>query len=335
VNDDRTAEGRRSARNLGRVLVTGAAGFIGSHLVDRLLSVGCEVVGVDCFTSYYARELKEANLERAKGCADGRFCFVEGDLLGLDLRRVLGGVDAIAHLAAEPGVRGSFGERFPVYAERNVLATRRLLEAAAGAGVGHFVYASSSSIYGSDGGRPIREDDPLRPVSPYGLTKLAAEALVGLYAEKGLPATILRYFTVYGPRQRPEMALSSFTARAARGEPVEVYGNGDQIREMTYVSDAVAATVAALDKPPQDRISRYNVGGGERATVRDLVGLVEDALGKKVVVRYGASAPGDVRSTWADLGRAARELGYEPQVGVEAGVRAQVAWAARRRAIVT
>ena len=320
---------------MGRVLVTGAAGFIGSHLVDRLLSAGREVVGVDCFTGYYARGLKEANLERAKGHADGRFRFVEGDLLGLDLCWVLHGIDSIAHLAGEPGVRGSFGERFPVYVERNVLATRRLLEAAAEVGVRHFVYASSSSVYGSDRGCPLREDDPLRPASPYGLTKLAAEALVGLYAEKGLPGTVLRYFTVYGSRQRPEMALSSFIARAARGEPVRVYGNGDQIREMTHVSDAVAATIAALDKMPEDGIARYNVGGGERATVRELVRLVEDALGEKVAVRYEPSAAGDVWSTSADLGRVARELGYQPKVGIEAGVRAQVAWASRRRAIVT
>lgn len=316
---------------MGRVLVTGAAGFIGSHLVDRLLLAGREVVGVDCFTGNYAAEIKAANLRRARVYAGERFYFVEGDLLDLDLREVLEGVEAVAHLAGEPGVRESFGERFGLYVERNVVATERLVEAAANMDVKHFVYASSSSVYGDRGGRPAREDDSPHPASPYGLTKLAAERLVGA---GGLPATVLRYFTVYGPRQRPEMALASFIARAVRGEPVDVYGDGEQVRELTHVSDAVAATVSALDEVPRGGVATYNVGGGGRASVLELAGLVGDALGREVEVRHGPALPGEVRSTWADSSRAARGLGYAPRVGIEDGVRAQVAWAARRRAVV-
>jgi len=314
-----------------RVLVTGAAGFIGSHLVDRLLTLGCDVVGVDAFTGYYARELKEANLRRAFLHRGGRFRLVEGDLARMDLAALLRGVDAVAHLAAEPGVRASFGG-YSLYHERNVVATERLLEATVQAGVGRFVFASSSSVYGGDRGRPVGEGDGLRPASPYARTKLEAERLVEGHAGRGLSATALRYFTVYGPRQRPEMALAAFVDRALLREPVEVYGDGGQVREMTYVSDAVAATVAALGRGPEGGFAVYNVGGGGRASVRYLVGLVGEALGVEVEARYGPEAPGDVRSTWADLSAARRGLGYEPRVGIETGVRAQVAWALSRSA---
>lgn len=321
-----------------RVLVTGAAGFIGSHLVERLLREGREVVGVDCFADHYARGLKEANLRRARerygegstSRSGGRLRFVEGDLLKMDLGGLLRGVAAVAHLAGEGGVRESFGERRPLYVERNALATRALLEAALRAGgVASFVFASSSSVYGGTvGGRPAREDDAVRPLSPYGATKLAAEEYVRAYAAEAGAATILRYFTVYGPRQRPGMALASFIEKAARGAPVEVHGDGTQTREMTYVSDAVAATAAALDRrgPRGGVAATYNVGGGGRATVLDLVGLVQSALGRAIEVRYGPRAPGEVGCTRADLSRAARELGYEPKVPIEAGVRAQAAY---------
>ncbi len=320
---------------LNRILVTGAAGFIGSHLVDRLLELGHEVTGLDCFTDYYSRDLKQRNLDRA--LSHGRFRFFEGDLLRSNLDKIIGGVDKVAHLAGEPGVRASWGERFSVYVERNVRTTQRLLEAASLVRPEHVVLASSSSVYGPDNGGPVAEDDPRRSASPYGLSKLAAEELVRLYArEHAVPATILRYFTVYGPRQRPEMALSRFISLAARGEPVEVFGDGTQIREMTYVSDVVNATVAALEAKPEGATRVYNVGGGTRTTVVELVELVGEAMGERVEIRYAPHVPGDVRSTWADLERAVRELGYRPRVSLEEGVEAQIRWTlaegARRRA---
>lgn len=307
---------------MSRILVTGAAGFIGSHLVDRLLTEGHEVVGVDSFTGYYSRERKERNLAQAKG--EGGFLLIEGDLLSLDLEGLLHGVDAVVHLAGEPGVRRSWGVNFRKYVERNVMTTQRLLESVYQVGDVRFVYASSSSVYGGDGGGPVGEDHPRRPASPYGMSKLAAEELVGLYRrERGVPTTALRYFTVYGPRQRPEMALSRFIFAASRGRPVEIYGDGDQARDMTYVSDAVDATVAALEAPP----GVYNVGGGVRTTVNEMLGTVQRVTGVELDVRYGPAAPGDVRSTWADSRRAVRDLGYSPQFGLEGGIAAQVAWA--------
>ena len=312
---------------LGRILVTGAAGFIGSHLTDRLLKLGHEVVGVDCFTDNYSRERKLQNLAWANSL--GEFRLVRGDLLDLDLRGLLEGVDGIAHLAGEPGVRASWGPNFALYLERNVRTTELLLRAVWQEGVGPFVYASSSSVYGSDGGGPVTEDSPKRPASPYGLSKLAAEELAGLYArEREVPVTILRYFTVYGPRQRPEMALARIISAAAEGRSVEIFGDGEQVREMTYVSDVVDATVAALEQKTPDRTRRvYNVGGGTRTTVNGMLAGIRRAMGSPVEAVYGPPAEGDVRSTWADSGRAARELGYRPRVGLEEGIGTQVDWA--------
>jgi UDP-glucuronate 4-epimerase len=312
------------------VLVTGGAGFIGSHLVDRLLAEGREVVGIDAFTGYYSRRRKERNLESAS--RKGGFRLVEGDLLDLDLDGLVRGVDGIVHLAGEPGVRRSWGGALRRYLERNVLSTERLLEAAWRNGVPRFVYASSSSVYGSDPGHPVDEDYPRRPTSPYGLSKLAAEELIQLYRrERGVPGTILRYFTVYGPRQRPEMAVSRFIFSALRGRPVDVYGDGEQIRDMTYVADAVDATVAALDAPP----GVYNVGGGTRATINALLDAVSRVTGSPVEPRYGPASEGDMRSTWADSRRAARSLDYLPRTGLDEGISAQVAWARESQVTAT
>jgi UDP-glucuronate 4-epimerase len=304
------------------ILVTGAAGFIGSHLVDRLLSGGREVVGVDAFTGSYSRRRKERNLTSA--AFESGFRLVEGDLLELDIDDLLRGVESIVHLAGEPGVRRSWGENFSRYLERNVLSTQRLLEAAWRNATPRFVYASSSSVYGPDLGHPVGEDHGRRPASPYGFSKLAAEDLIGLYVrERGVRTTILRYFTVYGPRQRPEMALSRFISAAFRERPVEVFGDGEQKRDMTHVSDAVEATVAALDAPS----GIYNVGGGTRTTVNEMIDAVRGVTGLPVEARYGSKAEGDVRSTWADSRRAERMLGYQPRVGLEEGIAAQATWA--------
>ncbi len=304
------------------ILVTGAAGFIGSHLVDRLLADGREVIGVDAFTGYYSRKRKERNL--ALAVREDGFRLVEGDLLWLDLDELLRGVGAIVHLAGEPGVRRSWGSNFSKYLERNVLSTQRLLEATWRNATPKFVYASSSSVYGPDPGHPVGENHDRRPASPYGFSKLAAEELIGLYTrERSVPATILRYFSVYGPRQRPEMALSRFISAAFRGRPVEIFGDGEQVRDMTYVSDAVEATVAALDAPS----GVYNVGGGTRATVNELIGVVGRVTGAPVEATYGPVAEGDVRSTWADSRRATQVLGYRPRVGLQEGIAAQAEWA--------
>jgi UDP-glucuronate 4-epimerase len=304
------------------ILVTGAAGFIGSHLVDRLLADGSEVVGVDAFTGYYSRRRKERNLASAVD-KDG-FRLVEADLLELELDELLRGIRSVVHLAGEPGVRRSWGGNFSRYLERNVLSTERLLEAVWRNATSRFVYGSSSSVYGPDPGYPVGEDHGRRPASPYGLSKLAAEDLIGLYArERGISATILRYFTVYGPRQRPEMALSRFVSAAFRRRPVEVFGDGEQRRDMTYVTDAVDATVAALDAPP----GIYNVGGGMRVSVNEMIEAVGRVTGAPVEARYGPAAEGDVRSTWSDSRRAASVLGYRPRVGLEEGIAAQAEWA--------
>ena len=309
---------------MSRVVVTGAAGFVGSHLVDRLLAGGYEVVGVDAFTGYYSRRSKERNLEAA--VREDGFRLVEGDLLDLNLDELLDGASAVVHLAGEPGVRRSWGGNLSRYMARNVLTTERLLESASRNGKPKLVYASSSSVYGTDPGHPVNEGHATRPASPYALSKLAAEELTGLYVrERGLPVTVLRYFTVYGPRQRPEMALSRFIFAALRGRPVDVFGDGEQRRDMTFVSDAVDATVAALEAPE----GVYNVGGGTRATVDEMIGAVRKVTGASLEARYGPEADGDVRSTWADSGRATRLLGYRPRVGLEDGVAAQARWAAR------
>jgi UDP-glucuronate 4-epimerase len=307
---------------MSSVLVTGAAGFIGSHLVDRLVADGCEVVGVDAFTGYYSRRRKGRNLVSA--IHEDGFRLVEADLLELDLDELLRGVRSVVHLAGEPGVRRSWGSNFSRYLERNVLSTQRLLEAVWRNATPRFVYASSSSVYGPDPGHPVGEDHGRRPASPYGFSKLAAEDLIQFYVrERDLGATVLRYFSVYGPRQRPEMALSRFISAAFRGRPVEVFGDGEQKRDMTYISDAVDATVAALDAPP----GVYNVGGGARATVNEMIDAVGRVTCAPVEARHGPAAEGDVRSTWADSGRAVRVLGYRPRVGLDEGIAAQAKWA--------
>ena len=308
------------------VLVTGAAGFIGSHLVERLLAEGHDVVGLDCLTDYYATSRKRANLAPLQ--ANPRFRFEHVDLAVADLRPLVAGAEQVFHLAGQPGVRASWGEAFGGYVRNNITATQRLLEALAGSRA-RLVFASSSSIYGDAERHPTPEDAVPQPISPYGVTKLCSEQLVMAYRRSaGLDARCVRYFTVYGPRQRPDMAFSKFIAAALRGDAIEVYGDGSQVRDFTFVADAVEATVrAAAVEDPGEAI--FNVGGGSQVTVRHVLEVLGEILGSPLSVRTGPPQPGDVRATGADLRRAARLLGWQPTVALADGLRAQVD-AARR-----
>lgn len=303
------------------VLVTGCAGFLGSHLCERLIAMGRSVVGVDCFSPYYPRELKERNLAALR--ADSDFRFVELDLAVDPLEDALEGVEVVFHLAGQPGVRPSFGEGFADYLRHNVHGTQRLLEGVAGTDLRAFVYASSSSVYGDQVAYPVCEDAPVRPVSPYGATKVITEQLANAFwRSHGVPSVGMRYFTVYGPRQRPDMAFSRFLASSLAGEPLTVLGDGRQVREFTYVRDVVQATIAAADRG--ERGSVYNVGGGEAVALLEAIGLLGELLGAPLAVEHAEAAPGDPRRTDADIGRARRDLGYEPTTGLREGLTAQL-----------
>ncbi len=303
-------------------LVTGVAGFIGSHLAERLLADGWQVIGVDCFTDYYARSIKEQNLAAFR--RHPRFTFVEGDLVTADLAAWVAGVDVIFHQAGQAGVRASWGTNFEVYTHHNVLATQRLLEAVKGRRLHRFVFASSSSIYGDVQALPITEDTLPHPVSPYGVTKLAAEHLCSLYwSGLGVPTVSLRYFTVYGPRQRPDMAFHKFIRAMLRDEPLPLYGDGEQTRDFTFVADVIEANLRAVDAPP-GRV--FNISGGSRVTVNQVIATLEELVGRPARVhRYGWQA-GDQRHTWADSSAAAQVLGFVPQVNLHDGLAAEVAW---------
>jgi len=306
-----------------RALVTGAAGFIGSTLCDALLERGVDVIGVDAFVSNYPAPVKRRNLARAGGHA--RFRLAEADLREAPLGALLDGVTHVVHLAALAGVRASWGPAFREYTEHNVLATQRLLEALRDRPLERVVVASSSSVYGMPQRLPTPEEEPPRPLSPYGVTKVATEALLQAYrASCGVPTVGIRYFTVYGPRQRPDMGIHRFLAAAQRGAEIPVYGDGEQTRDFTFVDDAVAATLAALERPVESLV--YNVGGGHRITVNELLHAVERASGAPVKRRYEPAVTGDPRDTSADTSRARRELGYEPRTGLDEGLRRQWEW---------
>lgn len=309
-----------------RALVTGAAGFIGSHLSERLTADGHDVVGVDCFTDYYARSIKERNLERLR--AEPRFTFVEGDLNTLDPKALLAGVDWVFHQAAQAGVRASWGDSFRIYTRLNIDATQRLLEAAKSADrLKKLVYASSSSVYGDAATLPMLEDHPTHPLSPYGVTKLAAEHLAVLYTKNfGVPTASLRYFTVYGPRQRPDMAFHKFFKAALAGEEISVYGDGTQTRDFTYVSDAVEANVRAAASAPPGAV--LNIGGGSRVSVREVLAMVEELVGRPVRVRYLEVQHGDMKDTVADTTRARELIDYRPLVSLRDGLARERDWVA-------
>ena len=307
-----------------RALVTGAAGFIGSSLVDALLESGVEVIGFDAFTGNYDATRKRANLEGALGRRG--FRLVEGDLRHAALAPLLEGTTHVVHLAALPGVRASWGEAFRDYAEHNVVGTQRLLEAVRASGrVERLVAASSSSVYGMPRRFPTPEDEPPRPLSPYGVTKVATESLLQAYrASFGVPAVALRYFTVYGPRQRPDMGIHRFFEAARAGKPVTLFGDGKQTRDFTFVEDAVRATVAAMTRPVPE--PAYNVGGGHRVSLGDLLDSIAGVAGKPVARRHVEAQAGDPRDTSADTTLARRDLGYAPATALLDGLRRQWEW---------
>ena len=306
-----------------KALVTGAAGFIGSHLAGLLLDRGAEVTGLDCFTDYYARSIKEANLGHNRG--RGGFRFVEARIQDADLPALLDGVTHVFHLAAQAGVRKSWGRDFRTYTENNVEASQQLLECCVGLPLERFVYASSSSIYGDNAAIPMREDARPQPVSPYGVTKLAAEQLCYLYhVNHGVPATSLRYFTVYGPRQRPDMGFHRFIRAAIAGDAISLFGDGEQTRDFTFVADAVAATAAAGTRGVPGRA--YNIGGGSRVSINEVLEMIGQVAGTPLKVRREPAQKGDMRDTFADTSLAKADLGFAPAVTLEEGIEAEYRW---------
>lgn len=315
---------------MARALVTGAAGFIGSHLVDALLADGHAVLGVDCFNDNYAATDKRANLAHAFD--HDAFELRVGDLVDLDPHALIEPCDVVFHLAGEPGVRGSWGKRFDRYTHHNVAATQRLLDAMVEHPGTRFVYASSSSVYGDALTLPTPEDATPRPLSPYGVTKLAAEHLSVLYGEEhGVDTVALRFFSVYGPRQRPDMAFRRFCEAIVGGGPIEVYGDGRQSRDFTFVGDIVAATRAA--GAAQTRPGRvYNVGGGGAVSVNTALETLAAIAGRPLDVRHADRQEGDVADTGADTTRARAELGFDPRTTLREGLAAELDWV-RERAV--
>ena len=306
-----------------RSLVTGVAGFIGSHLAERLLQENHDVVGVDCFTDYYAKSLKKANVKRL--LKEPGFSFVDVNLLTASLPELLMDCDYIFHQAAQAGVRSSWGAEFEIYTSLNVLATQRLLEACKGLNIRKFIYASSSSVYGDVQELPLREESILKPVSPYGVTKLAAEQLCYSYWKNyQIPTSSLRYFTVYGPRQRPDMAFHKFMRALLDGETIEIYGDGKQTRDFTFVSDIVNGNLLAMQSALVGGV--FNLGGGSRVVLNDVLETVQQVAGKGAKIVYRDVQRGDVKHTLADTSKAMSELAYRPQVDLSTGLKAQWEW---------
>jgi nucleoside-diphosphate-sugar epimerase len=302
-----------------RCLITGVAGFIGSHLAERLLADGHDVVGIDAFIDYYPRSMKEQNIENISSCR--RFTFVEGNLLGLSLAPLLDGVDYIFHQAAQAGVRTSWGSSFSIYTDYNILATQRLLDAllTSGQHIKRFIYASSSSVYGNTRVLPVSESTTPQPISPYGVTKLAGEHLCQLYHHNfDIPTVALRYFTVYGPRQRPDMAFHRFCKAIIHHEPIHVFDDGTQTRDFTYIADVVEANVRAATFDTQGLV--MNIAGGSRVTVREVIALLEDVSNTRIRVIFEQKQNGDVRDTFADISKAQQLIDYRPLTSLPEGL---------------
>lgn len=306
-----------------RVVITGAAGFIGSHLTERCLALGWDVIAIDSMTTFYSPAAKVRNAQ-AFG-AHHRCTYLEADLLDLDLEAILVGVDLVFHLAAQAGVRASWGPSFDIYTQLNVTVLQRLLEAARKAeSITRFVFVSSSSVYGDVDSLPTSEQQILRPVSPYGATKALGEHLSYLYFRNyQLPVVTLRYFSVYGPRQRPDMAFHRAIESALRGREFVLYGDGLQTRDFTFVEDAVEGTLrAAADGLAGET---YNIGGGSSITMLDVLDLIRREL-PELVVRQESSQQGDARNTEADISLAGADFGYAPMWTVERGLQEQIKW---------
>ncbi|WIG60870.1 MAG: UDP-glucose 4-epimerase [Ktedonobacterales bacterium] len=302
-----------------RCLVTGVAGFVGSHLAERLIADGHDVLGVDCFLDYYPRALKEANIAALR--RSPRFQFIEADLNANPLDELLYDMEWVFHQAAQAGVRASWGTSFDIYTASNISATQRLLEAALTAPkLARIVYASSSSVYGNADVLPVTEQTLTRPVSPYGVSKLAGEHLCALYWQSyRVPTVALRYFTVYGPRQRPDMAFHRFGKAILTGEPITVYGDAAQTRDFTYISDVVEANIRAAQTPDVEGMV-FNIAGGSRVVLREVIETLATLAGREAQIDYQETARGDVRDTSADIALAQRLLGYAPQVALRDGL---------------
>ena len=304
-------------------LVTGAAGFIGSHLCEYLIEKGFQVVGIDNFMDYYPRSIKEANIADLR--RDKNFKFVEANLLEVDFGKLLNGIDVVFHQSAQAGVRASWGKTFKIYCDNNILATQMLLEACRESPVKKFVYASSSSVYGDTKDLPMRESSLPCPVSPYGVSKLAAEHLCFLYYKNfGIPTVSLRYFTVYGARQRPDMAFHRFLRWALENQTLKVYGDGEQSRDFTHVDDIVEANWLAFEKALPGEV--FNIGGGSRITLNGVIEIIMEIAGRELEVDYEAKQKGDVRHTMADMAKAKEKLGYKPKVLIQDGLKTEYDW---------
>lgn len=306
-----------------RAAVTGAAGFIGSHLCDRLLGDGHDVLGIDCFRDYYPRSLKELNLVHAR--QSRRFVLAELDLARDDLRRAFNGVDVVFHLAGRSGLGTVSEARFGEFVRDNILGTQRLLEALQGSRPHRLVYAGSSSVYGEAERLPTKETSVPKPLSTYGITKLAAEHLVRQYSRDfGIPAVVLRYFTVYGPRQRPDMAISRFMRALLEDDEIEIYGDGEQTRDFTYVDDVVAATIWATGAKVEGEV--LNIGGGCRTTINSVLATLERISGRSVRKRHKPAPAADQRHAAASINLARQRLSWEPRVSLAVGLASQWSW---------
>jgi UDP-glucuronate 4-epimerase len=309
-------------------VVTGAAGFIGSHLCERLVADGWLVTGIDCFTDYYPRPDKESNLTRL--ASEPAFDLLECDLADDGWQHSFDGASAVFHLAAQAGVRGSFGDSFTQYARDNMVATQRVFETAGAASVQRIVWASSSSVYGDAEAHPcVEATTPTLPRSPYGVTKRACEDLAHIYRNRGLAITGLRFFTVYGPRQRPDMAIRRICDALDGGGAFELYGDGQQSRDFTFVTDAVDAAVRAAQAPSPAEL--YNIGGGEEATLARVIATLESLAGTRLTLHRRPAQRGDVRRTSADVSLANRELGWTSAVSLAEGLTAELGWVHARR----